>query len=63
MGAAAAFVLQNSSFDGVVIGFHSKNQLIELTSQLSIAQSATLKFPSFDNLSLNILDPRKWTLS
>jgi aryl-alcohol dehydrogenase-like predicted oxidoreductase len=63
VGAAAAFVLQNSSFDGVVIGFHSKNQLIELTSQLSIARSATLKFPSFENLSLNVLDPRKWTLS
>jgi aryl-alcohol dehydrogenase-like predicted oxidoreductase len=63
VGAAAAFVLQNPSFDGVVIGFHSKNQLIELISQLSIARSATLKFPSFENLSLNVLDPRKWTLS
>jgi aryl-alcohol dehydrogenase-like predicted oxidoreductase len=62
VGAAAAFVLSNPSFDGVVVGFHSKAQLIELSSQLSIVRSTILKFPNFENLGSDILDPRKWKL-
>jgi aryl-alcohol dehydrogenase-like predicted oxidoreductase len=62
VGTAAEFVLKNPGFDGVVVGFHSKTQLLELISQLSITRSSTLEFPAFGNLSLDILDPRKWSL-
>jgi aryl-alcohol dehydrogenase-like predicted oxidoreductase len=62
VGTAAEFVLQNPSFDGVVVGFHTKMQLLEFIYQLSIARSSTLKFPTFGNLSLDILDPRNWSL-
>jgi aryl-alcohol dehydrogenase-like predicted oxidoreductase len=62
-GIAAAFVLQNDIFDGVVVGFQSKGELLELASHFSAGLVTLDHFPTFNDLGLEILDPRNWRLS
>jgi aryl-alcohol dehydrogenase-like predicted oxidoreductase len=63
LAVAANFALKDSRIDGVVIGFHSASQLFELESELAVLDLPLSEYPSFGELDLGLLDPRKWPIS
>jgi aryl-alcohol dehydrogenase-like predicted oxidoreductase len=58
--AAAGFALQVPNLSGVVIGFHERKQLVQLSEDLRNSDIKNLDYPTFGKLEAALLDPRKW---
>jgi len=60
LGVAANFALENSKFHGVVVGFDDAKQISELLDETSGSRESRKIYPSFGNVDLGLLDPRRW---
>lgn len=60
LAASAGFALRNPCVSGVVIGFDSAQQLGELIEELRSIGTDALDYPDFEELSINLIDPRRW---
>jgi len=58
--AAAGFALQVPQLSGVVIGFHEKKQLVQLSEELRNLDTEHLHYPNFGTFEEALLDPRTW---